>query len=80
WLNGWAAGKNILKGSLTIDIPEIKVVEVCFNEKLILIGVGTAQHQEKEKPAEKGIEPTASKSEPNIKWKIFYNKTTFSLS
>lgn len=60
-----------------IDIPEVKVVEVCFNEKLFLIGIGTEQHQEETKTAGKNIEPTANKIKHTVKWKIFYDKTAF---
>ncbi|MEM3823672.1 MAG: hypothetical protein QXH87_01935 [Candidatus Bathyarchaeia archaeon] len=77
WLRGWAAGKNVLKGWLIIDMPEVKVVEFCFEEELVLIGIGTERNREEGRLVEKGVEPAACKCEPEMKWKIFYDKTAF---
>lgn len=68
WLSGWGKGKNPFEGSLIIDIPDIKVVEASFNERLVFFALGTSQ--------EHGTVSSGESSKTNFRWRIFYDSTT----
>ena len=77
WLNGWGNGKNPLKGSLIIDIPDIKVVEAIFNNKIVLLAIGTLQrHGTNLSIKENSGEIQGSLgTQKDLKWEIFYDPT-----
>ena len=77
WLTGWGKGKNLLEASLIIDIPDIKVVEASFNEKLVLFAIGTLPRGEKIGLGKAGAEPVGEKYATEMEWKIFYDSTVF---
>ena len=75
WLSGWGKGKNLFEGSLIIDIPDIKVVEASFNEKLILLAVGTLPPRETVVSGEGSAAAIGEKHGTDLKWRIFYDST-----
>ena len=77
WLNGWGNGKNPLKGSLIIDIPDIKVVEAIFNNKIVLLAIGTLQRQGTDRSIKEnsGEIQGSLGTQKDLKWKIFYDPT-----
>jgi hypothetical protein len=75
WLSGWGRGKNLFEGSLIIDIPDIKVVEASFNNKLVLFAVGTLQRRETVVSGEGTVATTEEKHKTDMEWKIFYDST-----
>lgn len=70
WLSGWGNGKNLFEGSLIIDIPEIKVVEVSFGKKLLLIALGTMPKRDAAVSGERNDECRGY-----LEWRIFYDLT-----
>jgi hypothetical protein len=78
WLSGWGKGKNLFEGSLIIDIPDIKVVEASFNEKLVLFGVGTLPRRETVVSGEASAGAIGEKYGTDLEWKIFYDPTALS--
>jgi hypothetical protein len=75
WLSGWGKGKSLFEGSLIIDIPDIKVVEACFNRKLVLLAVGTLQQRETVVSGEASAAAIGEKYGTDLEWKIFYDST-----
>jgi hypothetical protein len=75
WLSGWGKGKNLFEGSLIIDIPDIKVVEASFNNKLVLFAVGTAVGPETAVSGETSATAIGDKYGTDLEWKIFYDPT-----
>ena len=75
WLTGWRKGKNLFEGSLTIDIPDIKVVEARFNKKLALFALGISQPRVTAISAERNVKRIGDKDRFDMKWKIFYDPT-----
>ncbi len=75
WLAGWGKGKNPFEGSLIVDIPEIKVVEASFNNKLALFAVGILGKNEQTVSSGVEAEEIQTKYEIDMYWKIFYDPT-----
>jgi len=75
WLSGWGKGKNLFEGSLIIDIPDIKVVEACFEKKIALFAVGTLQPGGTAVSGEGSVEGIGDRDRLDMKWKIFYDPT-----
>ncbi|HVP16465.1 MAG TPA: hypothetical protein VMT42_03775 [candidate division Zixibacteria bacterium] len=75
WLSGWGKGKNLFEGSLIIDIPDIKVVEVSFNKKLVLFAVGTLPRRETVASDEASATAIGEKNGTDLEWRIFYDST-----
>jgi hypothetical protein len=75
WLNGWGKGKNLLEGSLIIDLPDIKVVEASLNKKPILFAVGILPRRETVASDKASAAAIEEKHETGFKWKIFYDST-----
>ena len=75
WLSGWGKGTNLFEGSLIIDIPDIKVVEASFNEKLVLFAVGTLPRRETVASGEGSAAAVGEKYGTNLEWRIFYDST-----
>jgi len=76
WLSGWGKGKNLFEGSLIIDMPDIKVVEASFNNKLVLFAVGTLPRRETVVSGEARPATIGDKYGTDLEWKIFYDSTT----
>jgi hypothetical protein len=66
WLSGWGKGKNLFESSLIVDIPDVKVVEASFDQKLVLFAVGTG---------ERNAEQPGEKDKGDLEWRIFYDST-----
>ncbi len=75
WLSGWGKGKNLFEGSLIIDIPDVKVVEASFNNKLVLFAVGTLPRRETVVSGEAGSAAIGDKYGTDLEWRIFYDST-----
>jgi len=75
WLSGWGKGKNLFEGSLIIDVPDIKVVEASFNNKLVFFAVGTAQRRETVVSGEASVAAIRDKCGTDLEWRIFYDST-----
>jgi hypothetical protein len=75
WLSGWGEGKNPLEGSLIIDIPDIKVVEASFDNKLVLFAVGTSPRRATVVSGEASTAPIGDKCGTDLEWRIFYDST-----
>jgi hypothetical protein len=75
WLSGWGKGKNLLEGSLIIDIPDIKVVEASFDNKLVLFAVGTSPRRATVVSGEASTAPIGDKCGTDLEWRIFYDST-----
>ncbi len=75
WLNGWGKGQSLFEGSLTIDIPDVKVVEATFNNQTVFLAIGTSQQEETTLSTEENNENIRTRYEPqkNLQWKIFYD-------
>ena len=76
WLSGWGKGKNLFEGLLIVDIPDIKVVEASFNNKLVLIAVGTLPGRETVVFGEASVAAVGDKYGTDLEWRIFYDSTT----
>ena len=68
-------GKNLFEGSLIIDIPDIKVVEASFDNRLFLIAVGTLSRHETVASGDKSAAATEEKHKTDLEWRIFYDST-----
>ena len=77
WLSGWGKGKNLFEGSLIVDIPDIKVVEASFNEKLVLFAVGTLPRRETVVSGVGNAAASGEKYGTDLEWKIFYDLAAF---
>ena len=75
WLTGWGKGKNLFEASLIVDIPDIKVVEVRFDKKLVLFALGTSQPRVTAVSAERNDERIVDRDRFDMKWRIFYDPT-----
>jgi len=75
WLSGWGKGKNLFEGSLIIDIPDIKVVEANFDNKLVFFAVGTTQQYDLAVSGERNAESIGEECKRDIEWRIFYDPT-----
>ena len=75
WLSGWGKGKNLFEGSLIIDIPDIKVVEGSFNNKLVLFAVGTLPRRETVVSGGASAAAIGDKYGTDLEWRIFYDST-----
>jgi len=75
WLSGLGKGKNLFEGSLIIDIPDIKVVEASFDNKLVFFAVGTAKQCDSVVSGERSAEPIGEECKREIEWRIFYDPT-----
>ena len=71
WLSGWGKGKHLFEGALIIDIPEIKVAEASFDQKLVFFALGTAPQQDAVAPGEQN----ENKPNSELEWRIFYDPT-----
>ena len=66
------------EGSLIIDIPEIKIVEANFNNRLFLLAIGTLPRRKTVVSGEGSDAATEDKrgtDETDLEWKIFYDST-----
>jgi hypothetical protein len=75
WLSGWGKGKNLFEGSLIVDIPDIKVVEASFNDKLVFFAVGTLPRRETVVSSVGNAASSGEKYGTDLEWKIFYDST-----
>lgn len=75
WLSGWGKGKNLFEGSLIVDIPDIKVVEASFNDKLVLFAVGTLPRRATVVSDEASAAAIGEKNGTDLEWRIFYDST-----
>jgi hypothetical protein len=77
WLNGWGKGQTLFEGSLTIDIPDVKVVEATLNSQTVFLAIGTSQQQETTVSTEENNENIRTRYDPqkNFQWKIFYDSS-----
>jgi hypothetical protein len=75
WLSGWGEGKNLFKGSLIIDVPDVKVVEASFNNKLVLLAVGTLPHSQAVVSHQRNAATSEEKDNVDFGWRIFYDST-----
>jgi hypothetical protein len=77
WLRGWSKGKNPLEGSLIIDIPDVKVVEASFDDKLVLVAIGKLLQSERVVSTEANATVNDEKHGTDLEWRIFYDSTVF---
>jgi hypothetical protein len=75
WLSGWGKGKNLLEGSLIIDVSDVKVVEVSFNSELVLFAVGTMSQSQTVVSGQGSAATSEKKDNVSFEWKIFYDST-----
>jgi hypothetical protein len=65
--------KSFFEGSLIIDVPDVKVVEASFNEKLVPFGVGTLPRRETIVSGEGSAAAIEDKYGTDLEWRIFYD-------
>ena len=52
----WRKKKKKIEGYLALDNPDIKIVVVTYEDKVLLFGVGKTEERQKEGEAELGFE------------------------
>lgn len=75
WLSGWKKRKNLLEGFLIIDMPDFKVTEAYFDNKLLLLALGVAQLSGTTVPKERNVGHAEEDCTRELEWRIFYEPT-----
>jgi hypothetical protein len=68
-------GKNPFEGSLIIDNPDIKVVEAKYDNKPVLLAVGTSKQRELKISGKGDAEGIGGKyqSQKDLEWQVLFN-------
>jgi hypothetical protein len=75
WLIGWGGGTNLLEARLLVAIPDIMVVEACFNKNLLFFAIGSTQKNETATVSPQSKKGNETESRTDLEWKIFYDST-----
>jgi len=75
WLSGWGKGKNLFESSLIIDIPDIKVVEAGFDQKIVFFAIGTIHKRDAGAFEERTAKESEEIDKDCLQWRIYYDST-----